>query len=376
MNILIDCSNLKVGGGIQVATSFLNDLHCLDLQNDELISDMDFLIVLSQQMSNNFDKSIFSDKFHFIDLPENISKSKIKSSFYIKRIEKIYDIFKVFCIFGPSYNKSRIQKVVGFAIAHYIYKESPYIQKLKLKEKIKLEFLRFIKVFLFKKNSDYLIFETENAKSRFCDIYKYDINKTAVVSNTINEIFNDKNKWNEKMYNFTSTYNFFVLSANYPHKNIQIIPKVIDILINTYNLRNFKFIISLNKNDLKFHDRYDKYIDYLGFVKLQDLPNLYEAADLLFMPTLLECFSTTYLEAMFMKVPIVASDMSFAKDICGDGALYYDSTSAEDAASNINLLLNNQKLISELKNKGTDNLKRFGSSMDRTYSYIKILKNI
>ena len=24
-NILIDCSNLKVGGGIQVATSFLND---------------------------------------------------------------------------------------------------------------------------------------------------------------------------------------------------------------------------------------------------------------------------------------------------------------------------------------------------------------
>ncbi len=43
---------------------------------------------------------------------------------------------------------------------------------------------------------------------------------------------------------------------------------------------------------------------------------------MVFIPTLLEVFSATYLEAMLMKKPIIASDLEFSRDICGESAYF------------------------------------------------------
>ena len=62
----------------------------------------------------------------------------------------------------------------------------------------------------------------------------------------------------------------------------------------------------------------------LGPVDLEDLPNVYRASDALFLPTLLESFSGTYLEAMHYGLPILTTDLDFARNICRDAALYFD----------------------------------------------------
>jgi glycosyltransferase involved in cell wall biosynthesis len=93
------------------------------------------------------------------------------------------------------------------------------------------------------------------------------------------------------------------------------------------------------------------------------------------MPTLLEVFSTTYLEAMFMKVPILSSDMEFARDICGNAAIFCNPTDVEEYAKNILILYNDPTLRKNLIQKGEQNLKRFGNSLQRTKQYIEIIKN-
>lgn len=375
MNILIDCTNLRVGGGVQVAASFINDLNQLDDQKDILLDDIYFFIVLSHQMRNNFNKSRFSDKFHFVVLPEYIYKSKIKTSLHLINIEKKHSIDKVFCVFGPSYYKSTVPKIVGYAIPHYIYPDSPFFKTLNLKSKLKIYFNKRVKTVLFKKYSDCLIFETEDAKNRFCQLYGYDLKNTRVVCNTLNQIFLDTKKWIKKYFNFGGKNNIFVLSANYPHKNLSIIPKVIDELVEKFEFTNFKFIISQTKDVLNFEDKYDEYIEYIGYVSLEELPGLYQSVNLLFLPTLLECFSTTYLEAMFMKVPIVTTDLSFARNICSEAAFYFSPTSEASAAKSIHEVLNNASLKNSLVESGTKNLERFPNSLGRTKEYIQIIRS-
>ncbi len=50
----------------------------------------------------------------------------------------------------------------------------------------------------------------------------------------------------------------------------------------------------------------------------------YLACNALLLPTLLESFSGTYLEAMHFGRPILTSNLDFARDVCDDAALYFD----------------------------------------------------
>src|SRR5690606_8102239 len=159
---------------------------------------------------------------------------------------------------------------------------------------------------------------------------------------------------------------------NYPHKNIAILPAVIDSLLKN-NFKKFKFYISLEKSDLNFEEKYNQYIHYMGKIDLMELPELYKSIDVVFMPTLLEVFSATYLEAMYMERPIVASDMSFARDICQDSAVYFNPVSAESAAKQLLKVYQDESLKAELLERAKVNIRRFGNSMDRTKKYLSII---
>lgn len=364
MKILIDCSNLRAGGGIQVAISFINDLNKLNL-------DYHFLVVLSPQMENFFTGK-FGENFSFQNLNSNNHDNIFKRSKELKKIEEKFSPDIIFTVFGPSYHKSNFPKIVGFAIPHLIYYNSPYIKNLSITGKIKNKILMTFKKKFFIKNSDALIFETEDARTTF--INKFANNKKSyVVGNTLNEIFTRKEDWKFKNFNFKSDINILYLTANYPHKNISIIPKIIDVLLNDYKLENFKFILSIKKEDLGFSDKYDNYIEYIGKVNIENVPSLYDQVDILFMPTLLEVFSTSYLEGMYMSKPIITSDMSFARDVCQDGAIYCDALDAGSYANAIITVISNEDIKNKLIENGLKNFKRFGSSMDRTKNYLRIL---
>ena len=70
-------------------------------------------------------------------------------------------------------------------------------------------------------------------------------------------------------------------------------------------------------------------VGFEGFVERSELPALYETHDVLLFPSLIEAFGLPLVEAMVMNMPIVASDLDWAREVCGPAALYRDPNDPE-----------------------------------------------
>jgi len=181
MNLIIDNSNLFAGGGIQVAISFLKDLKNLNF-------DHTYHVIQSPNMAKAFGEVDFPNNFKFYKLSENAAFSKKTRIQQVKSLEDTIKPDCIFTVFGPSYHKSNYPKLVGFAIPHIIYPDSPYFEKLSIKDKLYSKLLAYFKSYCFKKYSDALVFETQDAANIYKE--KYSFNKHVfVANNTLNEIF-------------------------------------------------------------------------------------------------------------------------------------------------------------------------------------------
>ncbi|MGF1670524.1 MAG: glycosyltransferase, partial [Balneolaceae bacterium] len=98
--------------------------------------------------------------------------------------------------------------------------------------------------------------------------------------------------------------------------------------------------------------------------------------DALFMPTLLECFSASYAEAMAMEKPILTSDLGFARTVCEDAALYFNPVDAKDISEKIRDLVKNRPLQQQLAVNGKKRLSDFSDAEDRAIKYLEICKQL
>lgn len=353
-----------------MAISFLNDLNISEYQDK-----YEFHVIQSPNINEQVQNDGFLSNFIFYALDVKSIKSKKYRKHIMYDLENKIQPDCIFTTFGPSYHKSNFPKIVGFAIPYIIYNDSPFFDTISTIKKVKYYLLSKIKTYCFLKNSDVLIFETKDALKKFNGKINRE-KESYVVSNTLNEIFLRKDEWKEINLTEEGSNLILFLTANYEHKNIQILQKLIYKLIEEYNFSNFKFLLTLDRKDVDFDNKVLNYIEFLGKVPLQKIPSLYQKSSIVFIPTLLEVFSATYLEAMYMDRPIIASDMSFARDICNDAALYCEPVNENSYAIKIIELLNNKELYNSLIEKGRKNLLRFGSSKDRTNSYLEIIDKI
>ncbi|MBN2582458.1 MAG: glycosyltransferase [Planctomycetes bacterium] len=102
----------------------------------------------------------------------------------------------------------------------------------------------------------------------------------------------------------------------------------------------------------------------VGPLKQQDLAGYYLHCDALFLPTLLESFSGTYLEAMHFGMPILTSDLDFARAVCGDAALYFDPWKPASMCEAIVRLSNDSDMARDLVEKGRRQLPKVSKSWD------------
>ena len=104
-----------------------------------------------------------------------------------------------------------------------------------------------------------------------------------------------------------------------------------------------------------------------GFVSDKELIALNSAARVFVFPSLYEGFGLPPLEAMQFGVPVACSNTSSLPEVCGDAALYFNPTSAEEMAQQINPLIDDENLRQTLIAKGKANLQRFSwSQMTRS----------
>jgi len=100
-------------------------------------------------------------------------------------------------------------------------------------------------------------------------------------------------------------------------------------------------------------------VKILGYVQIDDLPYLYNGAEVFVFPSLYEGFGLPLIEAMACGVPVICSNTSSLDEIGGDAALKFNPESIDELVSQIENLINNQTLKETLRNKGRERAKQF-----------------
>lgn len=85
----------------------------------------------------------------------------------------------------------------------------------------------------------------------------------------------------------------------------------------------------------------------LGPIAKEDVPGVYRSCDALVMPTLLESFSGSYVEAMHHGLPVFTSDLDFAHDVCGEAGTYFDPLSADSIYRTLDQALADQRVLEQ-----------------------------
>lgn len=365
MNIIINISNKLIGGGLQVALSVLEEC--------KLIKEHSYHIFLNENIEKQIDKNSFPDNFIFHEIP------KVKFwqlSKYLNHLENEIQPNVVFTIFGPSYWKPKAPHLMGFARGHAIFDDSLYRKSLKGWKRFLFDVKNSLLIHFSKKNSQHFVVETEYAQYKLKE--KITGSNVYCVSNTYSGIYDQPEKWTEVNLPEKNQNEFWLIHicANYPHKNLQILPGVISHLKENDPNRDYKILLSINENELLLTEEQKKHFIFLGRLNVTQCPAAYKASDALLMTSLIETFSVSYVEAMKMELPILTSDLDFAHDTCQDAALYFKPLSAQDIGDKIILLASSSIIQKKLINSGTNRLKDFLSSRERTNKYLEICKLI
>lgn len=371
MKILINTATTYKGGGIQVAKSFIEE--CIKY------SDNTYFIVLSDSLSKILDTKKFPENFSFFNAPFRPATQVFKlkpHNYFLKKIEKDFNPDIVFTTSGPSYWKPKVPHLMGYNLAHYIYPKSAYFSIISLKRRLWWIGMKLYAQYIFKRDADALVVQTDDVNNK---VQKF-LNRTEVytVFNTINAHYLTFDTFQNKLPPKNSNeFRLLTLSAWYPHKNLSIIPKVASVLKHM-GFDNIKFIVTLPKTDfnkLIGSSQLDNIVN-IGTVKVEEAPSLYKECDAMFLPTLLECFSASYVEAMQMKKPIITSDMGFAHTICDNSALYFNPMDENDIANKIITLFNSKDLQNKLIERGLNRLNIFGTAEDRAKKYLEICESL
>jgi glycosyltransferase involved in cell wall biosynthesis len=377
MKIIVNASNIYIGGGLQVSLSFIHELKYIKAEHE-------YHIFISPAIKRQVNQDLFplNIKFYLIES----SASKIFSrrnvvSCMDKLLLKINPDL-VFTVFGPSYWRPKITHLSGFADG-WVYNPSTIAySRLSFFNKIKRQFLSRYKLYFLKNNSDYFVLETQDAANKLSNVAKINTNIFFVIGNTYGSVFCDNSLLDVTNEHYMKLpkrkegeFRFLYIAHNYPSKNLSIIKLLIPLLRGF----NIKFIITID--DLSFKDLFKNtiaadHIINLGPIPSISCPSVYHQCDALFAPTLLETFSAAYPESMKSGIPILTSEYSFSKDVCADAALYFNPISPKDISQKIINLVSNRKLQKKLISRGLLRLRDFETARSRAEKYIELCENI
>jgi glycosyltransferase involved in cell wall biosynthesis len=361
--VLVNATTITVGGGVQAAISFLEYAMCVGADP------LEFTFAVSEPVYFGLPIKLREDKrIHvFGKSPAGIFSGR-KSRQRLIELEKNLKADIVYSIGFPSYVKFIAAEIGRYTNPWEICAIPLAWKQLSLNEK----FLRFLKNryrIRMAGNASYFETQTMVAKNGIVDVMQTHPDNVFISPNSINDRFGVLGALIENKSCSEGVFKIFCLAAAHKHKNIEIIPSVA-MALNKLTDRKFKFILTLpNSSSIWFSVQQEAArqgvndaIENHGPLSLDQCLIVYRESSCVFLPTLAEVFSATYLEAMAMQVPILTSDLDFAKEVCLDAALYFDPLSAVEAAGRINQLIESPHLSNALIEKGMARLSSFPDS--------------
>jgi hypothetical protein len=160
--------------------------------------------------------------------------------------------------------------------------------------------------------------------------------KITTVESAVHSIYSNEDKWLDvELPETAGDIKIGIISRNYPHKNLKVLPGVKKILSEQYAL-NVSFYVTFTDEEWQAcSTQFRESVINIGGLWLAQCPTFYAKMDGVILPSLLECFSAVPIEAMKVKRPIFASNLDFIHDVCGSHAEYFDPLDEASIARSI-----------------------------------------
>lgn len=370
MYFLINASEIKAGGGLQVTDSI-----CCELNK---YNQHFFVVVLSSFLKNTGDKieTYNNVKVLYYDCPKyNLRQLITGRNVFLDELVACNSITSVLSVFGPSIWTPKCTHICGFARAQLLIPESPYYKVLCKKDWIKEKIYNKILFYFFKRCSS--IFFTENPFiSRRLQSF---LPKAHIetITNNFNQVYVQPERWiNKELPKFDGITILCISSAS-RHKNLSIAIDIAKYWRNYTPDFKFRFVFTIDKTSFpSLPDEINNCFQFVGKVDVSECPSLYNQCDIVFQPSLLECFTATYPEAMIMGKPIVTTDLDFARGLCGHSACYYSPLDATSAAKALYRVAMDKQYVSFLVQEGKKQLLCFDTYSLRAKKIISLLEQM
>ncbi len=214
------------------------------------------------------------------------------------------------------------------------------------------------------KKSRAVITGAESVKDELVKLYKIEPEKVHAIKLAVDDyvVHSSNNNKDEVLskYDITSEYLLYVGNA-YRYKNVDFLIK------SATNLPSDIKLVLVGARGV-FKERLLNFIDdnnasdkviVAGFVPDEDLQVLYQNALAFVSASLIEGFGLPPLEAMANGCPTILSDIPVHKEMCGDASLYFDLLSKDDLLNQVNRLVNDESLRTQLIKKSKQQVDRY-----------------
>lgn len=329
-----------------------------------------FIVVLSTYINDEHISASENVEVFKYNIPQNLKSVLFGRDVFLDGLLVEKSVDAVLTVFGPSLWRPRVPHLCGFARAQLLKEVNPNVHPT-IKEWL------VYKVWTWGFRHSSKVFYTENPyiSEMFPRLIKGA--KVYTVSNYYNQVFDQPEQWRREIIlpEFEGT-TMLTVSSTGIHKNLGIMVPVAEYLEQKYPDFRFRFVLTCKETPFDLPEQLSKHFVFVGKVDISECPNLYEQADIMFMPTLMECFTATYPEAMRMKVPIVTTDLEFARGLCGDAACYYSAVDAKAAAEAIYKVVTDKKYAQKLVVAGKEQLKKYDNYEQRAEKLIGILEEL
>lgn len=150
---------------------------------------------------------------------------------------------------------------------------------------------------------------------------------------------------------FPNSLKLIFLSNYYEHKNFELLLDILPEIVRNRLRITITLTLDLNSKTRDFLSRINQYIDLgvvinVGTVSYDEIGAVLQSHNGIFLPSLIESYSTNYIEASIYNLMIFTSDRDFARDVCTEWAYYFDPMNSISVLECFMAALNAERIYS------------------------------
>lgn len=376
MRLVVNTVSTKKGSGgaLQIAYNFL-------LGTLKYTSDIDWYYLTSSdvdELVGHYFESLRDIRYFVFPTQPDFLGSYMSVKKALRTWEEKYKPDVIYSISSPCYFSFKTPEVMRFANAWVTNPNALAWKSMPGLKRIKMYMYRCVQKRLLRR-AKFIITQSETVRKGLLVITHLPEDQIAVVPNVLPHVFSGAvvNRETDPEW-----IDIVCAAAPVPHKNLDLIPDVLRYLRDEHNINNVRFHLTLpeghslyktierRSSAMEFKNRI---INHGRCTQLR-LIEVYNKCSMCFLPTLLETFSASSLEAMYFGHLIVATDFSFNREVIADAGLYYKPGNAKDAASQIASLLVNEELQKQLQGKMKKRIGLFVSYYQHFHGIVAFIK--